>query len=120
LKSYGADQAVDSYYLLKYCKINKLKLKIMECPICKVTLLMSDKQGVEIDYCPTCRGVWLDRGELEKIIERSYMPAGRQEMPPTDERLYSDKSHDSHDSYKYDSHGYKDGRKKNFLSELFD
>jgi len=92
----------------------------MECPVCKVTLLMSDKQGVEIDYCPTCRGVWLDRGELEKIIERSYMTGGRQEMPPNDERSYFNDSHDSHDSYKHGSHGYKYGRKKNFLSELFD
>ncbi|WRK53907.1 zf-TFIIB domain-containing protein [Coprobacillaceae bacterium CR2/5/TPMF4] len=44
----------------------------MKCPVCKdVTLLMSEKHGVEIDYCPECRGIWLDRGELEKIIERS-------------------------------------------------
>jgi Zn-finger nucleic acid-binding protein len=45
---------------------------IMECPVCKqTTLLMMERQGIEIDYCPTCRGVWLDRGELDKIIERS-------------------------------------------------
>ncbi len=44
----------------------------MKCPVCKdVTLLMSEKKGVEIDYCPECRGIWLDRGELEKIIEKS-------------------------------------------------
>ncbi|RYD42705.1 MAG: hypothetical protein EOP63_12115, partial [Sphingomonadales bacterium] len=43
----------------------------MPCPVCKVPLSMSDRQGVEIDYCPQCRGVWLDRGELDKIIERS-------------------------------------------------
>lgn len=43
----------------------------MKCPVCKdVTLLMSEKHGVEIDYCPNCRGIWLDRGELDKIIER--------------------------------------------------
>lgn len=41
------------------------------CPVCRVDLLMSDRQGIEIDYCPKCRGVWLDRGELDKIIERS-------------------------------------------------
>ena len=41
------------------------------CPHCKVGLVMSDRQGIEIDYCPKCRGVWLDRGELDKIIERS-------------------------------------------------
>lgn len=43
----------------------------MQCPVDGTTLVMSDRQGVEIDYCPTCRGVWLDRGELDKIIERS-------------------------------------------------
>lgn len=43
----------------------------MKCPQCSVDLVMSDRQGVEIDYCPKCRGVWLDRGELDKIIERS-------------------------------------------------
>src|SRR3546814_10791642 len=43
----------------------------MLCPVCKVTLSISDRQGVEIDFCPQCRGVWLDRGELDKIVERS-------------------------------------------------
>lgn len=40
----------------------------MNCPICHVALVISDKQGIEIDYCPKCRGIWLDRGELDKII----------------------------------------------------
>src|SRR5687768_12380383 len=43
----------------------------MECPTCAQTLVMATREGIEIDYCPTCRGVWLDRGELDKIIERS-------------------------------------------------
>lgn len=44
----------------------------MDCPVCNnVTLVMSERQGIEIDYCPNCRGVWLDRGELDKIIERA-------------------------------------------------
>ena len=43
----------------------------MKCPQCSVNLVMSDRQGIEIDYCPDCRGVWLDRGELDKLIERS-------------------------------------------------
>ena len=43
----------------------------MQCPIDGTELVMSDRQGVEIDYCPTCRGIWLDRGELDKIIERT-------------------------------------------------
>ena len=42
----------------------------MQCPVCRVPLAMSDRQGIEIDYCPQCRGVWLDRGELDKIVER--------------------------------------------------
>jgi Zn-finger nucleic acid-binding protein len=92
----------------------------MECPICKVTLLMSEKQGIEIDYCPTCRGVWLDRGELEKIIERSNSPESSPEMPLRENGQFFNSHHDDHDSYKHDSHGYKYGRKKNFLSELFD
>ena len=45
---------------------------IVKCPVCKdVTLLMSEKNGVEIDYCPECRGIWLDRGELDKIVDRA-------------------------------------------------
>jgi uncharacterized protein len=47
----------------------------MSCPVCRVPLAMSDRSGIEIDYCPQCRGVWLDRGELDKIIERSAAPA---------------------------------------------
>ena len=48
----------------------------MKCPHCSDTLLvMTERQGIEIDYCPQCRGVWLDRGELDKLIERSAAPA---------------------------------------------
>lgn len=52
----------------------------MKCPSCAATLVMSERQGVEIDYCPKCRGIWLDRGELDKILERSAQssqPEGR-------------------------------------------
>ncbi len=81
----------------------------MPCPICKVPLAMSDRQGVEIDYCPQCRGVWLDRGELDKLIERSDSPRGfdREQAAPRHERPYDD-----------DAQRYK--RRKSFLSELFD
>jgi hypothetical protein len=48
----------------------------MSCPVCRVPLSMSDRQGIEIDYCPQCRGVWLDRGELDKIVERSVPQSG--------------------------------------------
>jgi Zn-finger nucleic acid-binding protein len=57
----------------------------MKCPHCPdVTLVMADRQGVEIDYCPQCRGVWLDRGELDKLIERAAgpgAPAGYAQQP---------------------------------------
>jgi hypothetical protein len=58
----------------------------MLCPACRIDLVMSDRQGIEIDYCPKCRGVWLDRGELDKIIERSARelapPAGPESTAP--------------------------------------
>lgn len=73
----------------------------MKCPVCKdVTLLMSEKNGVEIDYCPECRGIWLDRGELDKIIDRArdardgYRESERQEYrceERYDERAHYDK-----------------------------
>ena len=53
----------------------------MPCPVCKVALTMSERQGVEIDYCPQCRGVWLDRGELDKILERSAAAEAPQAAP---------------------------------------
>jgi Zn-finger nucleic acid-binding protein len=74
---------------------------------------MSDRQGIEIDYCPECRGIWLDRGELDKIIERSSMSA-------TQRFKYDDhdsKQH-SHDSRNYDYHKKK--KKGGLLGELFD
>lgn len=54
----------------------------MQCPVCRVPLAMSDRQGIEIDYCPQCRGVWLDRGELDKIIERSVPQAASRVNSP--------------------------------------
>lgn len=92
----------------------------MPCPVCKVPLVMSDRQGVEIDYCPQCRGVWLDRGELDKIIERSaaeHAPAQpRQTTSPQAEYVPQDFSH--HQGFGHHS-PYKK-RKKSFLEELFD
>ena len=83
----------------------------MKCPTCKeVNLVMADRQGIEIDYCPECRGVWLDRGELDKLIERSVS----QPPPPRDHEAYRDRSR-SHDK---GDHQYK--KKKSLLGELFD
>lgn len=93
----------------------------MNCPVCNVELKMADRQGVEIDYCPKCRGVWLDRGELDKIIERSSA-MGKEysrekkydEREPYSDERYEDKEH-------YSSHPYKKHKKReSFLSDLFD
>jgi Zn-finger nucleic acid-binding protein len=83
----------------------------MNCPNCNITLVMSDKQGIEIDYCPKCRGIWLDRGELDKIIERS---AQLQDGPAYNPH---NQMHNDDDNKHY---GYNKHRKKGFLSELFD
>lgn len=61
---------------------NAEQVAAMSCPVCRVPLAMSDRQGIEIDYCPQCRGVWLDRGELDKIIERSASPAAQPAPQP--------------------------------------
>lgn len=96
----------------------------MYCPHCNVELRLADRQGVEIDYCAQCRGVWLDRGELEKLIERSTS------MPYEDERYAQ--GHDSRAEYRGEHHGegnraqhrgdkhQGEQRRKSFLGELFD
>ena len=60
----------------------------MMCPVCEVPLSMTERQGIEIDFCPDCRGVWLDRGELDKIIERSAPDVAPQRVP--EPRGYND------------------------------
>jgi len=101
----------------------------MKCPICNVDLTMAERQGVEIDYCPQCRGVWLDRGELDKIIERSVpaapqttpaaqpMPAQPVQTSPAYPPQYPQPGY--RDDYYYDKHGYKK-HKKGLLGEIFD
>ena len=92
----------------------------MNCPVCiDKDLVMSDRQGIEIDYCPQCRGVWLDRGELDKIIERSAAePAQRR---PSDDRP-GDRSHsqrhDSDHDERYDPRHKK--KRGGLLGDLFD
>jgi Zn-finger nucleic acid-binding protein len=108
----------------------------MKCPVCSdATLVMSDRQGVEIDYCPQCRGVWLDRGELDKILERSRAespaPAAapapapapaptyaeqRGERPRYEEPRYQEPRYDS----RYDPRYSSKKKRKNMLEELFD
>ena len=92
----------------------------MSCPVCRIPLVMSERQGVEIDYCPQCRGVWLDRGELDKIIERGAADArptpAQQPQRPAD--VGYDRAHDRGYGHGGD---YRHGkRRKSFLEELFD
>jgi uncharacterized protein len=97
----------------------------MKCPNCNETLIMADRQGIEIDYCPSCRGVWLDRGELDKIIERS---ASYTKQPDTDfnrEQQSHPEQHREQRPYNnqqghYNDPYYKHKKKKGFLSDFFD
>jgi len=111
----------------------------MECPVCKnVNLVMSERQGIEIDYCPNCRGVWLDRGELDKIIERSVGAAPAAAAPaqghaqaqayghaPAPQHRAPDPRYSQPDP-RYQQHGnhgsqYPHKKKREgFLSDLFD
>ncbi len=98
----------------------------MQCPNDQATLLMTERQGIEIDYCPTCRGVWLDKGELDKLISNSESasaaPAAApafQSPPPQHHQQprYSKEPHrynDDHGNYK------KKHKKESFLGEIFD
>lgn len=94
----------------------------MKCPVCKdVTLLMSEKNGVEIDYCPECRGIWLDRGELDKIIDRArdardgYRESGRQEYRREERR--DDRREDRYDE-RYDERARYDKKSRKKQSPL--
>ena len=101
----------------------------MLCPLDKSALVMSERQGIEIDYCPTCRGVWLDQGELDKIIERGSAesaPVSQPSRPASDTRepysppreYGSSQRGYGGDGYRHD--GYRKGKKKSFLSDIFD
>lgn len=91
----------------------------MKCPNCPDTaLVMSDRQGVEIDYCPACRGIWLDRGELDKLLDRAAAAAapaaaGPAPVPRSRHDTDTGNSHYRGESY------YRD-RKKSWLSDIFD
>jgi Zn-finger nucleic acid-binding protein len=116
----------------------------MKCPVCtNIELKMTDRQGVEIDYCPDCRGIWLDRGELDKIIEKSYSQASQpqQAVPQqttqqpqyqhgSENNPFQKKHHDEHSPFynkhhdkHYNEHGggsHGQHQKKSWLSEIFD
>ena len=107
----------------------------MQCPVCRVPLAMSDRQGIEIDYCPQCRGVWLDRGELDKIVERSApppqvasAPSGRQPSAPL--HPGGGQSPWAPDGYTHGGYGHGGGhqgyggkpykKRKSWLEDIFD
>ena len=109
----------------------------MQCPVDQTVLQMSERSGVEIDYCPTCRGVWLDRGELDKILDRAAAelptqsepaagprtePAGYGEQPwgQSYDGGYRPTGYDPRYQQGYDPRHHKKRRKKSFLDELFD
>ena len=81
----------------------------MKCPVCKdVTLLMIEKKGVEIDYCPECRGIWLDRGELEKIMEKE------------DAYINKEVKESSHKESKHYEEKPRKQKRESFMSEIFE
>ena len=99
----------------------------MLCPLDRTALVMSERQGIEIDCCPSCRGIWLDRGELDKILERSAAesgPAQQPAAPPSGGRENYSPPRDYSQCDHGDDRGYRHGGhrkpKKSFLSELFD
>lgn len=101
----------------------------MKCPGCKLDLVMTERQNIEIDYCPECRGIWLDRGELDKIIERSLQPqtpapqnpAPQNPAPQDDNRGYrQDSGHrgGGHGGSKHGG-GHSGGRRGSWLQDIF-
>ncbi len=97
----------------------------MNCPHCNITLVMSDRSGVEIDYCPQCRGIWLDRGELDKIIERASQPVNIQMIHDQERQV----GHNRFKENDHNKHGHKDHfderyekhhNKKSWLGDIFD
>ncbi|MFB9308683.1 hypothetical protein BJY17_001852 [Agromyces hippuratus] len=114
----------------------------MQCPSDGTVLVMSERSGIEIDYCPTCRGVWLDRGELDKIVERAARefaapaasapaapaPPAQPQPPAYGQPSYQQQPYDNrgYDNRGYDNRGqgdqgnYRKKKKESWLSELFD
>ncbi|MCP2031047.1 Zn-finger nucleic acid-binding protein [Okibacterium sp. HSC-33S16] len=104
----------------------------MKCPTDSATLVMSERSGVEIDYCPECRGVWLDRGELDKIIERAeneftksapaapapqYSQNPRPRSPQYGER--GDNDWRDNDRRYDERDGYRKSKKESWIADLF-
>ncbi|MBM9459785.1 zf-TFIIB domain-containing protein [Nocardioides sp. zg-536] len=90
----------------------------MRCPNDETTLVMTERSGIEIDYCPQCRGVWLDRGELDKIIDRSVTITSPQQPPVQPAPTYD--RYDERRSQGPQGQPYKKRKRESWLSELFD
>lgn len=94
------------------------------CPKCTETLHITDKRGIEIDFCPVCRGVWLDAGELEKIIERAIKTemeySDRSRLVDTFDDDYDDERRRKSDKKKYGKEYKKKHKRKHVLEEIFD
>lgn len=101
----------------------------MQCPVCKdIALVMTERQSIEIDYCPQCRGVWLDRGELDKIIERSQQqepgrflpqnsPIQRQDPAPVAQPGYAQPVYSQHGEQPgHHGGGWRDGHQNTHQS----
>ena len=92
----------------------------MACPVDGAALVMSERSGIEIDYCPTCRGVWLDRGELDKIIERNAAQSAQPAAPQQPQQPPWAGQPQPQQPYGQGYHGKPYKRRKSFLEELFD
>ncbi len=92
----------------------------MKCPNCEETLIMTERQGIEIDYCPKCRGVWLDKGELDKIIERSLKQL-TPEQSQSNQNYSAPYYEGGHNKHHQSEHGkYNKHERRGFLGNLFD
>ncbi len=98
----------------------------MKCPVDNATLLITDRSGIEIDYCPECRGVWLDRGELDKLVQGSAS-RDEQRYDSRDDRHHEqrrsyddDRDRDNHDRRDSHSGGNHHKKKESFLGDIFD
>lgn len=100
--------------------LHEVSFSPMKCPVCQVELKIADRAGIEIDYCPNCRGVWLDRGELDKIIERHIQEtSGRVAYPDAPREPYQERY--SREEYDYDEpHKPRRRKKRDWLEDLFD
>jgi uncharacterized protein len=93
----------------------------MNCPVCETKLRTIERTGIEIDLCPDCKGVWLDRGELDKLVEMSAADysVGSDKRHSRDQETFRDEHHDKHHDERHEnSRGPKQGRRGSWLSDV--